>query len=194
MQYTKTIMRTFTVSFLGRKLFFWFHQLTSHLFLMVSASVNAAFQVLSVQRSDATHVRFYYLLCLHYWCKVLWWVCLCAHITWKPHGQISPNFFLHVAVFVFLWWRCDMLCEMLFTSGFVDDMFSYHGASGPESSSELLQYLCVFHAIFCFIFVLWVFVQKIWDVCCFIWWSQSLHLWHSSQNLDYNLWLCFSDF
>jgi len=44
-------------------------------------------------------------------------------ISNKPHVQISPNFLIVTGGrgLVLLWWQCDMLC----TSGFVDDvMFS----------------------------------------------------------------------
>jgi len=55
----------------------------------------------------------------------------------KPHNWASPNFFMYVAYgpdTVLLWPYCNALC----TSGFVDDViFSYHGASGPESSTML---------------------------------------------------------
>jgi len=51
-------------------------------------------------------------------------VCVSARITRKPYNRSSP-IFLHVA------------CGRGF-SGFVNDvMFSYHGASGPESSTTL---------------------------------------------------------
>jgi len=62
-------------------------------------------------------------------------VCLFDCITRKPHVRTSPNFFLHVANgrgLVLVWWHCDMLC----TSGFMDDvMFSYHGTNGQTGTA-----------------------------------------------------------
>jgi len=62
---------------------------------------------------------------------------LSARITRKPHGQTSPNFCaccLYGRDSVLLRRRSDTLC----TSGCVDDViFSYHGASGPYSSTTL---------------------------------------------------------
>ena len=63
-------------------------------------------------------------------------VCWLACITWRPYGRSSP-LFVHVACghsLVLLWRHCNTL----YTSGFMDDiMFSYYGASGPESSMTL---------------------------------------------------------
>jgi len=54
-------------------------------------------------------------------------VCMSARISRKPLGQTSKFVFLHVAYgrdTVLFGWRCDMLC----TSGFVDDVtFSHNG-------------------------------------------------------------------
>jgi len=55
-------------------------------------------------------------------------VCLSVRITQKPHGQTS-SIFVHVAWgrgSVLLWQCCDMLC----TSGFVDDVMFSHNNPG----------------------------------------------------------------
>jgi len=72
-------------------------------------------------------------------CKVLWSSCLCvclpvcSHIS-KTARPPFTEFSVHVCLrsCVLLWQQCNILC----TSGFVDDaMFSHNGANGPESKT-----------------------------------------------------------
>ena len=55
-------------------------------------------------------------------------VCLSARLSRKPRGRTSPNFSAR-CLLILLWWRCDML----YTSGFVDDdKFLHNGPYGPS--------------------------------------------------------------
>jgi len=64
-------------------------------------------------------------------------VSLSAHITRKPHSQQSPNF-VHVAYghgLVLLWCHCNMLR----TSGFVDDVMFSHNRPMQAASCVFLS-------------------------------------------------------
>ena len=65
--------------------------------------------------------------------SVCLFVCLFAHISQKPHFQISPNFLYLLPVAV-AWSSTDNgAVRYSCTSGFVDDvMFSHHGANGQN--------------------------------------------------------------
>jgi len=62
-------------------------------------------------------------------------VCLCARITWNPHGHNLPNFLCMLPVVLL-----QQCCNALSTSSFTDDiMFSCHGTNGPESRTSLFR-------------------------------------------------------
>ena len=63
------------------------------------------------------------------------YVCLSACITRKSHDRTSPIWYMLSVVADRSPLRCDMLC----TSGFMDDvMFSYHEANEPDSIKNLV--------------------------------------------------------